>query len=80
VEGRHTQLSRRPFKFLQRAEATYRDIQVALERAAEVGGGGGGGGGARDLAAPFSISSSIPRRINTRPSRARLRPSSKSSR
>src|SRR5262249_4035766 len=40
-------------QFLMRAEATFRQIQVAFGAAG--GGGGGGGGAARDLAALFDL-------------------------
>jgi len=41
-------------QFLLRAEATYRQIQVAFGQQGG-GGGGGGGGAARDLAALFDL-------------------------
>ena len=42
-------------QFLLRAEATFRQIQVAFGQRGGGGGGGGGGGAARDLAALFDL-------------------------
>ena len=58
-------------QYLLRAEATFRQIQVALG-----GRGGGAAAGAvrRAIWLPSSISSSIPRKINTRPGKPPLVP------
>jgi hypothetical protein len=42
-------------QYLMRAEATFRDIQVAFGNQRQGGGGGGGAGGARDLEGLFDL-------------------------
>ena len=53
-------------QYLLRAEATFRQIQVAFGQRGG-GGGGGGGGSTRAIWPPSSTSNSIPIKINTRP-------------
>ena len=69
MERRHAAPSRRLCSTRMRAEATFRDIQVAF--GTQGGGGGGGGGRGRDLRT-WPISSSTAKRISTKPASSRL--------